>query len=114
MLERMITRLGYEPVPLSTATPGQLMSADLLVVEPASPAGAALAQAASIANPSLPLICASVTAPDPKLAQNGVVFVASLIKPFTVEQFRSAVDQALHSGRDEHDDRDLHREYQAA
>jgi hypothetical protein len=114
MLERTITRLGYEPVPLSTATLEQLMSADLLVVEPASPAGAALAQAASIANPSLPLICVSVTAPDPELAKNGVVFVASLVKPFTVEQFKSAVDQALHSGRDEQDDRDPYREFQAA
>jgi hypothetical protein len=114
MLERMITRLGYEPVLLSTATPEQLTSADLLVVEPASPAGAALALAASIANPSLPLICVSVAAPDPELAKNGVVFVVSLVKPFTVEQFKSAVDQALHSGRDEQDDRDLYREFQAA
>jgi len=114
MLERMITRLEHEPVLLSTATPAQLLSADLLVVEPASPAGTALAQAASIANPSLPLICASVTTPDPELAENGVVFVASLVKPFTVEQFRSAVDQALRFGRDEQGDRDLHREDQAA
>jgi hypothetical protein len=75
--------------------PAQLQSADLLLVEPAAPAGAVLAQAARIVNPRLPLVCASVTAPAPELKERGVVFAATLVKPFTAEQLSAAIDQAL-------------------
>jgi CheY-like chemotaxis protein len=94
MLERMLTRLGHEPLAVRMPTPQQLMSADVLVVEPAAPIGAVLAQAARIANPSLPLICASVAAVDPELAKLGVVFAVCLVKPFTAEQLGAAIDLA--------------------
>lgn len=95
LLERMVTRLGHEPTAVIMPTPEQLTSADVLVVEPADPVGAVLAQAARLANPSLPLICASVAAAAPELAELGVEFAATLVKPFTAEELRSALDQVL-------------------
>jgi CheY-like chemotaxis protein len=95
LLERMVTRLGHEPVFVKVPAPAQLQSADVLVVEPAAPTGAVLAQAACIVNPTLPLICASVTGPPPELAELGVEFAACLVKPFTIEQLGAGIDQAL-------------------
>jgi CheY-like chemotaxis protein len=95
MLERMVARLGHEPVLAVVPAPAQLQSADVLVVEPAAPTGAVLAQAACLVNPRLPIICASVTGPPPELAELGVPFVAALVKPFTAEQLGAAIDEAL-------------------
>jgi CheY-like chemotaxis protein len=105
LLERMVTRLGHEPIPVGIPAPQQLQSADVLVVEPAAPTGAVLAQAACIVNPSLPLICASVTASPPELAELGVVFTAALVKPFTAEQLRVAIEEALCAQSPHHEDR---------
>ena len=99
LLERMVTRLGHEPIAVRVPTPEHLTSADVFVVEPAAPLGAVLAQAARVVNPSLPLICASVTAPPPKLAERGIVFSASLVKPFTAAQLGAAIEQALNADR---------------
>jgi CheY-like chemotaxis protein len=95
LLERMVTRLGHQPIIARVPVPQQLTSADVLVVEPATPVGAVLAQATCIVNPSLPIICASLSAPPPELAELGVVFAASLVKPFTLEQLGSAIEEAL-------------------
>jgi CheY-like chemotaxis protein len=103
LLERMVTRLGHEPTLAKVSAPEQLQRADVLVVEPAAPTGAVLAQAACIVNPSLPLICASVSPPPPELAELGVLFAAALVKPFTAEQLGVAIEetmraQSLHRG----------------
>jgi CheY-like chemotaxis protein len=95
MLERMVTRLGHEPVFVKVPAPAQLQSADVLMVEPATPTGAVLAQAACIVNPRLPLICASVTGPPPELTALGIEFAATLVKPFTAAQLGAAIDRAL-------------------
>ncbi len=99
LLERMIARLGHEPIAVRMPTPEQLTSADALVVEPAAPVGAVLAQAARLVDPSLPLICASVTAAPVELAELGVVFAACLVKPFTAEQLGAAIDRSLCASR---------------
>jgi CheY-like chemotaxis protein len=95
MLQRMVTRLGHEPILVKIPAPAQLQSADLLMVEPAAPTGAVLAQAACIVNPALPIVCASVTAPAPELEELGVSFAAAVVKPFTAEQLGAAIEQAL-------------------
>jgi hypothetical protein len=95
----MVGRLGYEPVLMTVPTPEQLTSVDVLLVEPAAPIGAVMAQAASIAVPSLPLICASVSGPPAELTELGVEFDALLVKPFTIHQLAEAIEQALHSHR---------------
>jgi len=102
MLVRMLERLGHEPLVVTVPTPEQLFGADVLMVEPAAPIGAVLAQAARLANPSLPVICASVEAPPAELEDLGIVFAASLAKPFTAEQLRAAIEQSLRiPGRDD-------------
>ena len=99
MLERMVARLGHEPILVGVPAPRQLTEADVLVVEPAAPIGAVLAQAACIVDPFLPIVCASVTAPPPDLGELGVVFAAWVVKPFTSEQLGAALDRALRAGR---------------
>ncbi len=95
LLEQMLTRLGHKPIAVMVPTPQHLTSADVLLVEPASPVGVVLAQAACIANPSLPLICTSVTAAPSELTELGVVFAACLVRPFTVHELGAAIDRAL-------------------
>jgi CheY-like chemotaxis protein len=95
LLVRMLGRLGHEPVVVTVPAPEQLLNADVLVVEPAAPIGAVLAQAARLVNPSLPLVCASVAAPPAELAELGVVFAASLVKPFTTAQLSVAINRSL-------------------
>jgi DNA-binding NtrC family response regulator len=95
LLERMVTRLGHEPIIVRVAASEQLQSADVLVVEPAAATGVVLAQAARIVNPMLPLICASVDSPPPELVDLGVVFAATLLKPFAAQQLGDAIEGAL-------------------
>jgi CheY-like chemotaxis protein len=95
MLERMVTRLGYEPVVALTPTPALLRSIDALLVETATQQGAMLVQLARAANPSVAIVCASVTAPPVELSAVGIDFAAVLVKPFTVEQLRSVLARTL-------------------
>ncbi|HEX3693508.1 MAG TPA: hypothetical protein VHU13_09210 [Solirubrobacteraceae bacterium] len=95
LLERAVSRLGHEPVAFRVPGPEDLRDADAFIVEPAAPIGATMAQAASVIDPSLPLICVSVAAPPPELEALGVAFAASLLKPFTPEQLAGAIERAL-------------------
>jgi CheY-like chemotaxis protein len=95
LLERMVRTLGHDPLAPMVPAPEQLTGADVFVIEPAAPVGAVLAQAATIAVPSLPLVCASVSLPSPALVQLGVVFTACLVKPFTIEELGAAIEEAL-------------------
>ncbi len=97
LLERMVARLGHEPVSVTIPSPEHLTSADVLILEPAAPIGAVFAQAASLAVPELPLICASVAGPSEELADLGVRFAAYVFKPYTLEQLRVAIEHALRS-----------------
>jgi hypothetical protein len=90
----MVQRLGHEPIAVRAPSPEQLRSADVFVVEPAAPIGRVLAQAAHLIDPSLPIICASVAAAPPELAELGIVFAAVLIKPFTLGQLNVAIGEA--------------------
>jgi hypothetical protein len=105
LLERMVTRLGHEPIVVTVTVPQQLRDADVLVVEPATPVGAVHAQAMCMVDPSLPIICASITSPPPELAELGVVFAASLVKPFTLEQLGATIEEALLAGGVQRDSR---------
>jgi hypothetical protein len=95
LLVRMVKRLGHEPLAPRVAAPRDLRSADLFVLEPAAALGAALAQAAHLLAPTLPLICASVQAPPPALLASGIVFDTCLVKPFTLAQLGAAIEEAL-------------------
>jgi len=99
LLERMVARLGHEPIAARVPSPEDLRSAEVLLVEPAAPIGATMAQAMSVIDPALPLICASVAEPPAELAELGVAFAASLVKPFTAEQLSEAIEQAMSARR---------------
>src|ERR1700684_1212833 len=89
LLEGMLTRLGHEPLLITIPTLERALNADLLIVEPKAAGGRMLVQAVHIANPLLPVICASVSIPPWELCELGVVFVASLIVPFTLGELRA-------------------------
>jgi len=95
LLERMVSMLGHEPISVIVPAAQDLTDADVFIVEPFEPLGAVLAQAASIAVPELPLICASVAPPPSGLTELGVVFAACLLKPFDLDALGEAIEDAL-------------------
>lgn len=99
LLQRMVLRLGHEPIATVAPAPEQLRGADLFLIEPAAPIGAVLAQAAHLIDPAMPLICVSVEPPPPELLDLGIAFDTVLFKPFTLEQLRTAIERALNRHR---------------
>ncbi|MGO9248690.1 MAG: hypothetical protein ACLP7W_08880 [Solirubrobacteraceae bacterium] len=97
MLVRMVARLGYEPIAVeSHPTPAQLRSADVLLVEPASPDGLTLAHTARAANPTLAIVGEGAMAPRQEdLWKTAVAPVGHLAKPFTSEQLDAALQQGF-------------------
>ncbi|HUN79314.1 MAG TPA: hypothetical protein VMU32_10360 [Solirubrobacteraceae bacterium] len=91
LLVRMVARLRHRPVTLASPEPGYLDGVDLLIVEPAAASGALFAKAAHASDPALPVVCASVAAP-PEI---DVPFAARLVKPFTLDELREAIDWGL-------------------
>jgi DNA-binding NtrC family response regulator len=91
LLARVVTRLGHEPAIAMAPTPHCFESVDVFMVEPAAPIGAVLAKAARLIDPALPIVCVSVAAP-PEI---DVEFAACVVKPFTPEQLRDAIERAL-------------------
>jgi CheY-like chemotaxis protein len=119
MLVRMVERVGHEPAVARAPGAGELIapqelgsggalvvelamelaSAEVLLVELASAWGLTLAQAARTANPSLPIVCASVTAPPAELGELGIELAGRLVKPFTSEELQRALRDALTGSR---------------
>lgn len=92
LFEHMVARLGHDPVGVTTAEPGVLAEADLLLVETAEPEGAELARLAHELRPKLPIVCASIAPPAPELR---LIPTAWLLKPFTLGRLREVLDGAL-------------------
>lgn len=91
LIARMVLQLGHEPIVLDAPTPEQFLGADLFLVEPAAPIGAILAKAADLIRPDMPIVYVSVE-PPPEL---DIEPAAHVMKPFTSEQLRDAIDRAL-------------------
>jgi len=95
MLVRMVADLGYEAVAVakdSPPTPARLRSADVLLLEPTTPAARRLARTARAANPSVAIL--SQGAPE-GIERLGLTPAGHLSKPFTIEQLDAALRQAL-------------------
>jgi len=92
LLERMVTRLGHDPVAVTALNDEVVASADALLVEPAEPEGAALAQLAQQLRPSLPIVCISIAPPNVEL---GLIPTAFLLKPFSLAELSAALDVAF-------------------
>ncbi len=90
LLERMVSRLGHEPTLMPGSSTQELARLAAFIVEPAAQSGLATAKALSVVLPELPILCVSVAAaPDV-----GISFSAALLKPFTLEQLRGALERA--------------------
>lgn len=98
-LVRMVSHLGYEPFVVAEGpppTPARLRSADVLLVEPASPEGRRLARSARAAHPGVAILSQGAPAGIERL---GLTPVAHLPKPFTLAQLEAALQHALDSQR---------------
>ncbi len=89
LLRLLLERSGHEVV--LPGTPCQDL--DLVVIEPASGEGVACARAARTEQPGLPVLCVSIL-PD-EAEELGLGPVSYLAKPFTVEEFGSAVERLV-------------------
>ncbi len=96
MLVRIVARLGYEPMVVEDSpTPAKLRSADVLLVEPSSPAQIALTRTARAANPALAIISAGAVALPEGMGRYGDGPIVHLAKPFTIEQLDGALQRTL-------------------
>ncbi|MGH3051222.1 MAG: hypothetical protein ACRDLK_13780 [Gaiellaceae bacterium] len=92
LLVLLLERLGHE-VAVLDARLGATPSADLMVLEPASETGLDHARLARAANPALPILCVSVLPDEADFLEFGPL--AFLAKPFTMQELRLAVENAL-------------------
>lgn len=92
LLVVLLKRLGHEGIVLGggTAAPP---SADLLLLEPASPACLEQARLVRERQPSIPVICVSILPPEACFLSLGPL--AYLAKPFVIGDLEVAIDNAL-------------------
>jgi hypothetical protein len=88
LIEHALSRLGHVIVDDELDE-----RVDVLVLEPASAADLAAARLLRDAQPSLPLVCVSISPPFPEVLE--LEPEAYLVKPFTVAGLRSTVERAL-------------------
>jgi DNA-binding response OmpR family regulator len=89
LLRLLLERSGHEVV--LPGTPSR--DIDLVVIEPASGEGVACARVARAERPELPVLCVSIL-PD-EADELGLGPVSYLAKPFTVEEFGTAVERLV-------------------
>src|SRR5438128_2749696 len=92
LFEHMLRRLAHEPVLLRTLTEESAVAIDLVLVESADAESEELAATARRLAPGLPILATSILPPtrDAALEPN-----AHLVKPFPLEDLRSAIDRLL-------------------
>jgi DNA-binding response OmpR family regulator len=84
LFAELVAELGHEDVAVAPF--------DLLILEPAWPAGRQLAERLRAEQPDLPILCASSRPPDAWVDGTADLF---LLKPFTLDAFREAVTKTL-------------------
>lgn len=95
LLERVVTRLGHEPVNADVRAEDDFPDADVLLLEPAPPEALAFAQALRRSRPEIPIVCASICPPSPDMmALDPVVY---LLKPFALAELERALETAIAS-----------------
>jgi DNA-binding response OmpR family regulator len=91
LLELVVQRVGHDPVDL-----GELVDGDdlgLMILEPASAEGLALAAKLRRRLEDLPIICTSIR--PPSAATETLQPAAYLVKPFRLTELEAAMHQAL-------------------
>jgi CheY-like chemotaxis protein len=92
LLKLLLERLGHEAIVLdggSEVPP----SADLLLLEPASPAFLEQARLARLLHPHLPVVCVSILPSRGAFLELGPLI--HLEKPFTISALSDAIERAL-------------------
>jgi DNA-binding response OmpR family regulator len=94
LLVALLERLGHDVIVLEggVETPPP---ADLMLLEPAAPAGLEQARKIRAKRPSLPVVCVSVLPPEARFLTLGPL--AYLTKPFTFEELNATIEAALAS-----------------
>lgn len=93
LLSHMVARVGHAPVLWTAAQSDVLHGFEALLVEPAFPGCFRYAQAVRNERPELPIICVSIYPPTPDVRALGCV--VHLLKPFSLSELESALEQAL-------------------
>jgi CheY-like chemotaxis protein len=93
LLSYMVARVGHTPAMWTAAQSDELHGFDALLLEPAFPGSFRYAQAVRSARPELPIVCASIYPPTPDVRALGCV--VHLLKPFSLSELDSALEQAL-------------------
>jgi DNA-binding response OmpR family regulator len=91
LLVLLLERLGHEAFPL--VQPTEPPPGDLMLLEPAWPAGLAHARAARAQQPELPIVCVSILPEEASFLELGPL--EYLMKPFALTELREAVDRTL-------------------
>ena len=93
LLCHMVARVGHTPVMRTAAQRNELHGFDALLLEPAFPGSFRYAQEVRSVRPELPIVCVSIYPPTPDVRALGCV--AHLLKPFSLCELESALEQAL-------------------
>lgn len=93
LLSYMVARVGHTPVLWAAAQSDELHGFEALLVEPALSGCFRYAQAVRSARPELPIVCVSMYPPTPDVRALGCV--VHLLKPFSLCDLESALEQAL-------------------
>ena len=88
LIEHVLGRLGHV-----TLEPDAEEHADVVLLEPASPEDLAAAQRLRALSPELPIVCVSIAPPFAEA--RALRPEAYLVKPFSVAELRSTVENAL-------------------
>jgi DNA-binding response OmpR family regulator len=91
LFELVVRRAGHEPVGAGELADQELP--ELMILEPASGEGLAIARRLRRRLEDLPIICASIKPAGPAI--DGLCPIAYLVKPFRLSELESAVAAAL-------------------
>jgi CheY-like chemotaxis protein len=93
LLSFVVARVGHTPVLWTAAESNALHDFEALLVEPAVPGCLRYAQAVRRARPEVPIVSVSIYPPTPDVKALGCVM--HLLKPFSLCELESALEQAL-------------------
>ena len=93
LLERVVSGLGLEAVPVDGRDASSLPKVDALLLEPGLPGGVELAQRLRERTPGLPIVCVSIYPASPEVI--ALEPVAYLVKPFALLALQAAIGEAV-------------------
>ena len=93
LFQFVVERLGHEPLTFASGAAADLPPVDAVIVEPAAPAGLAVAHELRARFPDLPIVCASIYPAEPGALE--LAPIAYLEKPFGLSELEHVLQLAL-------------------